>query len=149
MQKIIFITLFIVSTLGAKAQSPVGSWLRVAMIEEKANGKKVDINTELTNAMPCTKNIVYSFLANGTMAAKVTGCALGIKKSIENATKTARWVKVGNKIKVFMTDNSVPPTLNTVVYSGNKMSWTCNYSYFPELPNPNKDKSITIVYQKN
>lgn len=145
-QKAFFTFFILFFTISIDAQSPLGSWKRISMIEENAQGKKTDTHKELIKLMPCTENTIHSFLANGKMSTKTDGCVAGVKKSIEDAAKKSTWLIKGN---IIYTTYEGDKSLNTkckVSFSGNKMIMT--YTYTPNDYNPSKMKSIAIIYER-
>lgn len=140
----LFFILFL--TANGLAQSPVGTWKRTAMILTEANGKTEDSMPEMTQAMPCTARITYTFVADGTMRTNVPDDCGAIKKATEKINKTSRWAVSGSKIKVWVTDKSIPDSEQTLTMSGNTMTWTFDYAANPQMPNPTKAKRLVIKY---
>ena len=128
------------------AQTPVGNWKRISMIEENAQSKKSDVHKLMIQQMPCTENIIYIFSANGKMIHKAKDCAAAIKKSIETAAQKSTWVMKGNTMYTSYEGDKTLNTKCTVTYSGNKM--IMKYNYEPGDFNPAKSKSLTVVYQR-
>lgn len=145
-KQVVFFLISFFFVLISQAKSPVGNWKRISMIEENAQGKKTDTHKELIKLMPCTENTIHSFLANGKMATKVTGCNAGVKKSIEDAAKKSTWtIKSNMMFTTYEGDKSLNSKCK-VSFLGNKMTMT--YTYAPNDYNPTKLKSITILYER-
>jgi Lipocalin-like domain len=128
------------------AQGIVGTWKRTAMLLTEANGKTEDSMPEMTQAMPCTAQITYTFLANGTMSTNVPDDCVAIKKATEKMNKITRWSVSGNKLKVAVTDKSIADSEHILTMSGNTMTWTFDYAANPQMPNPTKAKLLVIKY---
>jgi hypothetical protein len=132
----------------ADAQSIVGKWKRTGLVMVNAGGVKQDVDKMMRQAMPCMKNIVYTFMPNGTLITDATTCAATQRKMIESMNAKSRWSMSGNKITASVTDKSVPPSVHTVSFAGNTMTWQFNFADNPRMPNPTKAKSMTTVYQR-
>lgn len=102
----------------------------------------------LHEAMPCTANTVYSFLAAGKMSSTADGCPDSFKKTMEKMNGKSNWTATGNIITVTIADNTLPPATYTVSYKGNSMTWVFKYADNPKTPNPTNAKSTTLIYQK-
>jgi Lipocalin-like domain len=132
----------------ADAQSIVGKWKRTGLVIVNTSGVKQDVDKMMRQAMPCMKDIVYTFMSNGTLVTDATTCAATQRKLIESMNAKSRWSMTGNKITASVTDKSVPPSVHTVSFSGNSMTWQFNFADNPRMPNPTKAKSMTTVYQR-
>ncbi len=82
------------------------------------------------------------------MAIDASKCVPNMRGMIEKMNAKSRWSQAGNKVTASFTDNSVPPSVHTVTFVGNTMTWRFNYADNPKMPNPTKAKSMTIVYQR-
>ncbi len=133
-------------TANVFAQNVTGTWKRTAMLLTEANGKTEDSMPEMTQAMPCTAQITYTFLADGTMRTNVPDACGAIKKATEKINKTARWSVSGNKLKVMVLDKSLPYSEQVLTMSGNTMTWTFDYAANPQMPNPTNAKRLVIKY---
>ncbi len=133
-------------TTNMLAQSVVGTWKRTAMLLTEANGKTEDMMPMMTKSMPCTAEITYSFLADGTMRTNVPAACGPIKKVVERANKAARWSVSGNKISIVVPDKSQPDANHDLTMSGNTMTWTFDYGANPNMPNPTKAKRMVVKY---
>ncbi|WP_461080867.1 lipocalin-like domain-containing protein [Spirosoma flavus] len=130
------------------AQSAVGTWKRTTMLLTEADGKTTDMSAQLTKAMPCTADITYTFVADGTFRTDVPESCGAMKKTIEQMNKSGRWSAKGNKIKVVMIDKSLPDADYDLTVSGNTMTWSFNYADNPQMPNPTKAKRTVITYKR-
>ena len=148
MQKTIFFFILLIATNASHAQSPVGKWKRISSITENAGGIKTDMQKSLHEAMPCTVNTAYHFLADGKMASTADGCPASFRKTMEQYNDKSKWATAGNKIIVTIADNTLPPATYMVSYKGNSMTWVFNYADNPKTPNPTNAKSTTLIYQK-
>jgi Lipocalin-like domain len=132
----------------ADAQTIVGKWKRTSLVMVNASGVKEDVDKMMRQAMPCMKDITYTFMPNGTLITDANTCPATQRKLIESMNAKSRWALTGNKITASVTDKSVPPSVHTVSFSGNSMTWTFNFADNPRMPNPTKAKSMTTVYQR-
>ena len=148
MQKLLFSFILLIATNASHAQSPVGKWKRISSITENANGTKTDMQKSLHEAMPCTANTAYSFLAGGKMTSTADGCPASFKKTMEQYNDKSKWAAAGNKITVSIADNTLPPAAYIISYKGNYMTWVFKYADNPKTPNPTNAKSLTLIYQK-
>jgi len=135
-------------TTNLLAQSVVGTWRRTTMLLTEANGKTEDMMPMMTKNMPCTAEITYSFMADGTMRTNVPAACGPIKKAVENANKAARWSVSGNKMRIVVPDKSLPDADHDLTMSGNTMAWTFDYGANPQMPNPTKAKRMVVKYQR-
>jgi hypothetical protein len=140
--------LLLLLTNRANGQSVVGRWKRLSTTLVNTNGKSEDIDKMMRQAMPCAANIVYTFVANGTMAVDAGACDASTRKMMESMSDKSRWSQSGNKVMATMADKSIPPSTHEVSFSGNTMTWRFNYADNPKLPNPTKVRTMTIVYQR-
>jgi len=134
----------------AYAQLPgraVGTWKRTAMTSVDINGTVSDNNASMLKAMPCSKNITYTFNADGSILTKVPDECGALKKTIESMNGDGKCTMTANKVVV--TSSILPPSTYQVEFKGNTMIWYFDYAANPKTLNPGgKSKSMTIVYTK-
>lgn len=130
------------------AQSPVGTWKRLSSIVEDASGTKSDLQKQLYKAMPCSKDMTYSFLAGGKMKTTAKTCPESMQKVTSAGDVGGSWKTSGNRVIITTTTGALPPASYVVSYQANTMTWAFNYSENPKTPNPTKAKSLTIIYQR-
>ena len=130
------------------AQNVTGTWRRTAMLLTEASGKTEDMMLMMTKNMPCTAEITYSLLADGTMRTNVPDACGTIKKAIENMNKAARWSVSGNKMRIVVPDKSLPDADHDLTMSGNTMTWSFDYAANPQMPNPTKAKRLVVKYAR-
>jgi len=147
-RNLIYLLFPLFPTTNLLAQSVVGTWRRTAMLLTEANGKTEDMMPMMTKNMPCTAEITYSFMADGTMRTNVPAACGPIKKAVENANKAARWSVSGNKMRIVVPDKSLPDADHDLTMSGNTMTWTFDYGANPQMPNPTKAKRMVVKYQR-
>ncbi|UFH53771.1 lipocalin family protein [Spirosoma sp. KNUC1025] len=132
----------------AQAQNVVGTWKRTAMLTTETNGKTTDELPELTKTMPCTADITYTFLADGTMRTDVPDACGPMKKTIEKMNKVGRWSATGNRLKIVVPDKSLPDSDYALSVTGTTMTWTFDYVANPQVPNPGNAKRLVIKYAR-
>ncbi|GAB3991812.1 hypothetical protein GCM10028807_22970 [Spirosoma daeguense] len=145
MKTLVLILLF-VSTSPLLAQNVVGTWKRTAMILTEATGKTEDSTPGLTKAMPCTTDITYTFLTDGTMKVNVPESCGAMKQTIERMNKAGRWSTTGSTLRITVPDKSLPDADYKLSFSGNTMSWDFDYAANPQMPNPTKANRLVIKY---
>lgn len=144
----ILLTMLLFSPAPLLAQSVVGTWKRTTMLLTEANGKTEDSTPELTKTMPCTAEITYTFLADGTMRVNVPESCGAMKKTIERMNKSGRWSATGNRLRIVVPDKSLPDSDYDLSLSGNTMTWDFDYAANPQMPNPTKAKRLVIKYSR-
>lgn len=149
MNRLAILLLSLLLATDALAQSPVGTWKRTTMLLTEANGKTTDMAPELTKTMPCTKDITYSFVADGTMRVNVPESCGVMKLAIERVNKSGRWTISGGKITIVVLDKNLPDSDYDLTISGNTMTWSFNYANNPQMPNPTKAKRMVIKYVRS
>ncbi|GAB3926314.1 lipocalin family protein [Larkinella terrae] len=128
------------------AQNVVGTWKRTAMLLTEASGKTKDSTPELTRAIPCTPDITYTFLADGTMKVTVPESCGRMKPVVERMNEAGRWSITGSKLWITVPDKSLPDSGYKLSVSGNTMTWDFDYAANPQMPNPTKAKRLVIKY---
>ena len=78
---LICLLLSLTITTNLLAQPVVGNWKRTSMVLTDASGKKEDMIPVLTQSMPCTPDITYTFNPDGTMNVNVPETCGRIEKS--------------------------------------------------------------------
>lgn len=151
MNQLAILLLSLSLTTNVLAQSPVGTWKRTAMILTEASGKTEDSTPELTKTMPCTADITYTFVADGTMRVDVPETCGPMKKTIERMNKAGRWSTTGSTLRIIvpdksLPDKSLPDSDYKLSFSGNSMTWDFDYAANPQMPNPTKAKRVIIKY---
>lgn len=130
------------------AAGVAGTWKRTSMTLVDASGKTTDLNATMAKAMPCTKDITYTFLADGSLKTNVPDACGAMKKTIETMNASGKWTMSGQKLTVTTTIKSLPPATYDVRFQGNTMTWVFTYADNPGTPNPTNAKQMTIVYQQ-
>lgn len=135
----------------ATAQLPssmTGTWKRTGMTSTDLSGKTSDDFQEHIKVMPCTKNITYTFKADGSFLTTVPDECGAMKKTIEATNGAGKCTAFGNKVKVTM--KGIPDATYDVKVAGNTMTWVFDYASNPKEHNiaGSKLKSLTIVYTK-
>jgi len=134
------------------AQSIVGRWKRISNVVEKADGSQQDLDQMMKKYSPCITELVYTFVPDGTLLTDLSACDADRRKAIEStvvaANKKSRWSQSGSKVTTTMTDNSISASVHIVRFSGNTMTWQFNFADNPNVPNPTKARTMTIVYQR-
>lgn len=125
-----------------------GTWKRTSMLLVDGDGKTTDMNKMMEKNMPCTKDITYTFSADGTLKTNVPDACGALKKTIESMNASGRWTMSGNKVLVTTTMKDIPQATYEVNLQGNTMTWIFNYAENPKMPNPTKAKRMTIIYQR-
>lgn len=147
---ILLITLWWMVSISALAQLPsraVGTWKRTAMTSVNADGTTSDDFISMTEVMPCSKNITYSFKADGSIMTNVPDECGAMKKTIESMNGDGKCTMTGNKLTV--TSSKLPPAVYDVQFKGNTMIWFFDYTANPKTLNPGgKTKSLTLIYTK-
>lgn len=127
--------------------SVTGTWKRTAMTSVDINGTTSDDNASMLKAMPCAKNITYTFKADGSIVTNVPDECGALKKTLESMNGDGKCTMTGNKLIV--TSSKIPTATYQVEFKGNTMIWFFDYSTNPKTLNPGgKSKSMTIVYTK-
>jgi hypothetical protein len=127
--------------------SVTGTWKRTAMTSVNIDGTTSDDNASMLKAMPCSKNITYTFKADGSIITSVPDECGAMKKAIESMNGDGKCTMTGNKVVV--TSSILPPSTYQVEFKGNTMIWFFDYTANPKTLNPGgKSKSLTIVYTK-
>lgn len=132
MKSILIITITLFIALNCNAQSPIGKWKCIATYSSFDN-KKTNMEAALHQSLPCTKNTIEDFQANGKIVKTYSGCDAKYVETQNKLFKDQKWKVEGNKITIYSIDISLGNTY-TISFSGNKMTWT------------NADETIT--YQK-
>ena len=136
-----------VSTFAQLPSSATGIWKRTGMTSVDINGTASDDNASMVKAMPCSKNITYTFKADGSILTSVPDECGAMKKAIESMNGDGKCTMTGNKVVV--TSSKLPPATYQVEFKGNTMIWFFDYAANPKTLNPGgKSKSLTIVYTK-
>ncbi|MVM31344.1 DUF5004 domain-containing protein [Spirosoma sp. HMF4905] len=154
LRSFIFTTLItLIGTAFRPALSPTfdsisGTWKRTGMSLVEATGKTTDMMAVMNNAMPCSKDITYTFISDGQMKTAVPDACGAMKKTIEDMNVNGHWSISGQKVTVTTTMKGIPPATYEVSFQGNTMTWVFNFSDNPKAPNPTKAKRMTIVYQR-
>ncbi|WP_020596785.1 lipocalin family protein [Spirosoma panaciterrae] len=125
-----------------------GTWKRTAMTLVESSGKSTDMHKMMETNMPCTKEMTYTFGADGTMKTNVPDACGTLKKTIESMNASGKWTMNGHKVLVTTTMKEIPPATYDVDVKGGTMTWTFNYADNPKMPNPTKAQRMTIVYQR-
>lgn len=152
MKFILFILLLLTLSLNNNAlaqlsSSATGTWKRTAMTSVNTDGTTSDDNAYMVKAMPCSKNITYTFKADGSIVTNVPDECGPLKKTLESMNGDGKCTMTGNKVVV--TSSKLPPATYQVEFKGNTMIWYFDYLSNPKTLNPGgKSKSITIVYTK-
>jgi hypothetical protein len=130
-------------------QGITGSWKKTSLTLTTANGKITDSYKQFIKMQPCYANMVYTFLPGGKMSQTADGCGEAIKKMVVSEAAKGSWKINGNKLIITVSDNSMPPAIYEISFSGNTMTWIFNYADNPKIPN-NKGKArlMTITYAK-
>ncbi|GAB3959323.1 hypothetical protein GCM10028805_55220 [Spirosoma harenae] len=149
-----FITLIAVSGTAFRPahssyfDSLTGTWKRTAMTLTESTGKTTDMQQMMNQNMPCTKDMTYTFSADGSMKTNVPDACGALKKTIESMNASGHWNMSGKKVVVTTTMKDIPPATYEVNQQGNTMTWVFNYADNPKMPNPTKAKTMTIVYTR-
>ena len=125
-----------------------GTWKRTAMTLIDASGKTSEPGYRMQKAMPCTKDITYTFSNDGRLKTNVPDACKALKKTIESMNAEARWVLRGSKLTVTTTLNDMPPATYDISFQGNTMTWVFTYADNPKTPNPTKAQRLTLVYER-
>lgn len=127
--------------------SVAGTWKRTAMTSVDIDGTTSDDNASMLKAMPCAKNITYTFKTDGSIVTNVPDECGALKKTLESMNGDGKCTMTGNKLIV--TSSKIPTSTYQVEFKGNTMTWFFDYSTNPKTLNPGgKSKSMTIVYTK-
>ncbi|MFN8346262.1 MAG: lipocalin family protein [Spirosomataceae bacterium] len=153
MKSILFL-IFLFLALGlnntALAQLPgsvTGTWKRTAMTSVHSDGTTSDDQAAALKVMPCTKNITYTFKADGSILIQVPDECGPMKKTIESMNGDGKCKMSGNKLTV--TSSKLPPAVYEIQFKGNTMIWFFDYAANPKTLNPGgKTKSLMLVYTK-
>ncbi|MFN8357041.1 MAG: lipocalin family protein [Spirosomataceae bacterium] len=145
-----FIGFLFIGTPMVLAQLPsnmTGTWKRTAMSSVTTDGKVTDYVATLEKTMPCSKDMTYTFKADGSFITHVPDACGSMKKTLESMNAEGKGTMKGNKVTVV--SSLLPPATYDVTFSGNIMTWYFDYAANPKIPNPGgKLKSMTIVYTK-
>lgn len=143
---LLYLFVCLATTAPLRAQGVAGTWKRTAMLMTEASGKTTDELPELTQTMPCTAGITYTFRPDGTLHTDVPETCGPMKKTIERMNKTSRWSVSGKTLKTRVVDKSLPDSEYELRLSGNTMTWTFDYAANPQVPNPGRAKQLVICY---
>ncbi len=125
MKSVSMFFVFLLALCSVQAQNSVlGKWKRVSSIVINADGSKTDLQADMVKAYPCVVNMVYEFVAGGTITADVSGCNAEFRKMMERTHAKMLWIQKGNKITTSTKDGSIPASESTLSFSGNTMTWT-------------------------
>jgi len=138
----------LVAVAALPANGIEGNWKRTSMTLIESSGKATNMMTMMTQTMPCTKDIVYTFKNGGFLESKVPDACGTMKKTIESMNAGGKWTMSGNKLVITTTLKGIPPATYEVSIKGNTMTWTFNYADNPKTPNPTKAQRMTMVYQR-
>lgn len=152
MKKTIYLSMGILLLLISYAglcQGITGSWKKTSQTITTVNGKKTDSYKQLIKMQPCYANMVFTFLPGGKMSQTADGCGEAIKKMVVSEAAKGSWKTNGNKLIITVSDNSLPPAMYELSFSGNTMTWVFNYADNPKTPNiKGNARSMTITYTK-
>ena len=152
MNKIISLSLVIsllLTSYTGLCQGITGSWKKTSQTITTGNGKKTDSYKQLIKMQPCYANMVFTFLPGGKMSQTADGCGEAIKKMVVSEAAKDSWKINGNKLIITVSDNSLPPAIYEISFSGNIMIWVFNYADNPKIPNFKRNaRSMTITYTK-
>lgn len=99
----------------------VGSWKFTNVFIKEGNDAEVDQFVFLTTLLPCFKDIVIIFNADGTVAGTVpVACQSGVEDFAGDITKSRYEVK-GDQL--ILTESDGTKTTMNVSFSGKTMSW--------------------------
>ncbi|WP_428654978.1 lipocalin family protein [Runella sp.] len=151
MKSILFSLLLVLSlnntVLAQLPSSATGTWKRTGMTSVDNDGTISDDHAAILKAMPCSKNIMYTFNADGSILTGVPDECGAMKKTIESMNGDGKCSMSGNKLTV--TSSKLPPAVYDVQFKGNTMIWYFDYTKNPKTLNPGgKTKSLTLVYTK-
>jgi len=135
----------------AKAQSIVGSWKKTDEILTGANGKAKSMFQMIVKRMPCFADIVYTFLANGKMDEKTSGCSPVLQKQVDAEVKNTHWKMAGDKVIMDVSDKASPvinAEYRVEFFGPNEMTWTLIYAENPGVPNITKARQMKTTYKR-
>ena len=151
MKKFILLLLMLLQAYsGIFAQLPgsvTGTWKRTGMSTVDVTGTATDLQASMMKAMPCSKNITYTFKADGSILTNVPDECSALKKTLESMNGDGKCTLTGNKLIV--TSSKIPTATYEISFKGNTMTWFFDYAANPKTLNPGgQSKSLTIVYTK-
>ena len=140
--------LFLLASYTGLCLGITGSWKKTSQSIITVDGKKTDSYKQLIKMQPCYANMVFTFSPGGKMSQTADGCSEAIKKMVSSGAAKGRWKVTGNKLTITVTDNSVPPAVYEISFSGNTMTWVFNYADNPNTPNmKGRARSLIITYE--
>ncbi len=148
MKKLIFLTGMLLFFISVHAQSPAGKWKRIAGINETVSGKRTDLLKDFHKSKPCMAEVIYIFSADGKITENADSCPELMRSSSGESGIGKRWDVAGNNITIRRGDNETSPTIYTVEFNGMLMTWTLIYPDDPNIRDPEKVKSHTMVFEK-
>lgn len=89
-----------------------GTWKRTAMTSMDINGITSDDNASMLEAMPCARNITYTFKTDGSSVTNVPDECRALKKALESMNGDGKFTLRGNKLIV--TSSKVPTATTNV-----------------------------------
>jgi len=99
----------------------VGSWKFTNLYVKEGNSAEVDQFPFIVALLPCFKDIVIIFNANGTVSGTVPAACQGdVESVVGDITQSKYEVKDG---KLILTDSDGQQSSMAVSFSGNTMSW--------------------------
>lgn len=100
----------------------VGSWKFTNLYVKEGNSAEVDQFPFIVALLPCFKDIVITFNANGTVSGTVPAACQGdVEDVVGDITQSKYELKDG---KLILTDSDGQQSSMNVSFSGNTMSWT-------------------------
>lgn len=147
--KTILLLVCLLGTLPAVSQSIVGTWKRTGTTITYQSGKTEDVQPMMVKSVPCTARVTYEFTSNGMLKTHVPADCKQLLGPMVKISADTRYAISGNKITVESPDPQLSPTMTqTYAVQGNTLTMTFTYADQPNVPNPNKAKSVVMTYQK-
>ncbi|MFC4261876.1 hypothetical protein ACFOWM_03220 [Ferruginibacter yonginensis] len=143
MKKLLSIAALICLSYCTHAQTIVGKWKCIGNQLINDNNKITDLQKQLEATMPCAANTIYIFEANGKQYTQSTSECKAI-----DAVGAVNWSISGNTIYIRKGTSKNFETSYTLLFQGNKVVFTHDYTDAEKKKLHIKTKRIIITYQK-